>query len=102
MNAPFDRKTATPRADLHAWARERAALLRAGRIAEADAANIARALDDAGDEQYDKPEGALRVLLTHMLKWDHQPARRGAAGAGRIRSLGSASMPRGFCGGIRA
>ncbi|MFZ4407172.1 MAG: DUF29 domain-containing protein [Paracraurococcus sp.] len=81
MNAPFDRKSATPRADyrgdLHAWAREQAALLRAGRITEADAANIAEELDDVGSEQYDKLESALRVLLTHMLKWDHQPERRG-------------------------
>jgi len=81
MNAPFDRKSATLRADyrgdLHAWAREQAALLRAGRISEADAANIAEALDDVGSEQYDKLENALRVLLTLMLKWDHQPERRG-------------------------
>ncbi|TCZ65591.1 DUF29 domain-containing protein [Roseicella aquatilis] len=80
MNAPFDRKTAPApagyRDDLHAWAREQAALLRAGRLAELDAANIAEELDDVGSEQYDKLESALRVLLTQMLKWDHQPERR--------------------------
>jgi predicted nucleic acid-binding Zn-ribbon protein len=90
MNAPFDRKTATPRTDyrgdLHAWAREQAALLRAGRIAEADAANIAEELDDVGDEQYDKLESALRVLLTHILKWDHQPERRGRSWEATIRT----------------
>ena len=63
--------------DLHAWAREQAALLRAGRLGEVDAANIAEELDDVGNEQYDKLESALRVLLAHMLKWDHQPERRG-------------------------
>ena len=26
-----------------------------------------------GRNEYDKLESALRVLLTHMLKWDHQP-----------------------------
>ena len=90
MNAPFDRKCATPRADyrgdLHAWAREQAALLRAGRISEADAANIAEELDDVGSEQYDKLESALRVLLTHMLKWDHQPERRGRSWEATIRT----------------
>lgn len=91
MDAPVETDTpTTPRADyrrdLHAWAREQAALLRAGRIAEADAANIAEELDDVGNEQYDKLESALRVLLTHMLKWDHQPERRGRSWEATIRT----------------
>ena len=90
MNAPSDTKSATPsadyRGDLHAWAREQAALLRAGRITEADAANIAEELDDVGNEQYDKLESALRVLLTHLLKWDHQPERRGRSWEATIRT----------------
>lgn len=104
MNAPFGRgkdggfaevqapaptqAPTEPRAsytgDLHAWAREQAALLRAGRISEADALNIAEELDDVGNEQYDKLESALRVLLMHMLKWDHQPERRGRSWANSI------------------
>jgi hypothetical protein len=62
--------------DLYGWAVEQAALLRAGRIAEADALNIAEELDDVGNEQYDKLESALRVILLHLLKWNHQPERR--------------------------
>jgi hypothetical protein len=62
--------------DLYSWAVEQAALLRAGRIAEADALNIAEELDDVGNEQYDKLESALRLILMHLLKWDHQPQRR--------------------------
>jgi hypothetical protein len=62
--------------DLYSWAIEQAALLRAGRIAEADALNIAEELDDVGNEQYEKLESALRVILLHLLKWDHQPERR--------------------------
>jgi hypothetical protein len=62
--------------DLYGWATEQAALLRAGRIAEADARNIAEELDDVGSEQYDKLESALRLILLHLLKWDHQPERR--------------------------
>jgi hypothetical protein len=50
--------------------------LRAGRIGEADALNIAEELDDVGNEQYDKLESALRVILVHLLKWDHQSQRR--------------------------
>src|SRR3954454_10249642 len=62
--------------DLYGWAVEQAALLRAGRLAEADASHIAEELDDVGNEQFDKLESALRVILLHLLKWDHQPDRR--------------------------
>ncbi|MFL4977233.1 MAG: DUF29 domain-containing protein [Xanthobacteraceae bacterium] len=62
--------------DLYSWAVEQAALLRAGRIAEADVLNIAEEIDDVGNEQYDKLESALRIILLHLLKWDHQPERR--------------------------
>jgi hypothetical protein len=62
--------------DLYSWAVEQAALLRAGRIAEADALNIAEEIDDVGNEQYDKLESALRIILLHLLKWDYQPERR--------------------------
>jgi hypothetical protein len=62
--------------DLYSWAVEQAALLRNGRVAEADALNIAEELDDVGNEQYGKLERALRVILVHLLKWDHQPERR--------------------------
>jgi hypothetical protein len=62
--------------DLYSWAVEQAALLRAGRISEADALNIAEEIDDVGNEQYDKVESALRVVLLHLLKWDHQAERR--------------------------
>ncbi|TMJ27740.1 MAG: DUF29 domain-containing protein [Alphaproteobacteria bacterium] len=62
--------------DLYSWAREQAALLRAGRVSEADALNIAEELDDVGHEQYDKLQSALRIILLHLLKWDHQPKRR--------------------------
>jgi hypothetical protein len=70
--------------DLYTWAVEQAALLRAGKIAEADARNIAEELDDVGNEQYDKLESALRLILLHLLKWDHQPERRSRSWYGSI------------------
>ena len=70
--------------DLYSWAVEQAALLRAGKIAEADALNIAEELDDVGNEQYDKLENALQVILLHLLKWDHQPERRSRSWYGSI------------------
>jgi hypothetical protein len=67
---------ATKQADLYSWARRQAELLRAGRLSDIDSVGIAEEIDDVGDEQYDKLESALRVLMLHMLKWDHQPDRR--------------------------
>ncbi len=63
-------------ADLYSWALRQAELLRAGRLAEIDPVAIAEEIDDVGEEQYDKLESALRVLMLHLLKWDCQPDMR--------------------------
>jgi hypothetical protein len=76
-SAPADaRDGARYERDLYSWAVEQAALLRAGRLAEVDALNLAEEIDDVGNEQYDKLESALRLILLHLLKWDRQPERR--------------------------
>jgi len=62
--------------DVYAWSLEQACLLRAGRFSEIDAENIAEEILDVGKAEYRILESALRVLLTHMLKWDHQQQRR--------------------------
>ena len=62
--------------DLYAWSQEQARLLKAGRLDEVDAENVAEEILDVGRNEYDKLESALRVLLTHMLKWDYQPEKR--------------------------
>jgi hypothetical protein len=62
--------------DLYAWVQEQIRLLKAGRLAEIDAENLAEEISDVGSNEYDKLESALRVLLMHMLKWDHQPKKR--------------------------
>lgn len=62
--------------DLAAWAFHQGMLLRAGQWHRLDAVLIAEELEDMGHEQYDKLESALRLILMHMLKWDHQPERR--------------------------
>jgi Domain of unknown function DUF29 len=70
------KRPAAKGADLYSWARRQAELLRAGRLSEIDAAAIAEEIDDVGEEQYDKLESAFRVLMLHLLKWDHQPSMR--------------------------
>ena len=62
--------------DIHAWAHEQIELLKAGRVAEIDALNIAEELSDVAGREYDKLQSALAIILLHMLKWDHQPERR--------------------------
>ena len=62
--------------DRYGWIEDQIALLKAGRLSEIDATNIAEELSDVGNEQYDKLESAIRVVLLHLLKWDHQPGHR--------------------------
>jgi hypothetical protein len=62
--------------DLYTWVQEQVALLRAGRLDEIDAENIAEELSDVSSSQYDKLWSALRVLVMHMLRWDQQPEFR--------------------------
>src|SRR5271166_806537 len=70
------RTPAAKEADLYSWAVRQAALLRAGRLSEIDPVAIAEEIDDVGEEQYDKLESELRVLMLHLLKWGHQPEKR--------------------------
>ncbi len=72
-------------ADLYSWARRQAELLRAGKLSEIDPAAIAEEIDDVGEEQYYWLESALRVLMLHLLKWDHQPDMRSRSWAITIR-----------------
>jgi hypothetical protein len=62
--------------DLYSWSLEQARLLREGQWARIDRENVAEEIESLGREQFNKLESALRVLLIHMLKWDHQPNRR--------------------------
>jgi hypothetical protein len=62
--------------DLYAWSLEQARLLKEGRLNEIDAENIAEEILDVGRTEYRVLESALRVLLTHIIKWDYQPERR--------------------------
>ena len=63
--------------DFYAWANEQAALLRAGRLTEADIENIAEEIDSIGRGEKGEVINRLAVLLSHLLKWQFQPAFRG-------------------------
>jgi hypothetical protein len=72
------------RGDLFGWVQDQIALLNAGKFSEIDAVNIADELGDVGNEQYDKLESAVRVIIFHFLKWDHQSERRSRSWVGSI------------------
>jgi predicted nucleic acid-binding Zn-ribbon protein len=62
--------------DFFAWANEQAALLRAGRLSEADVENIAEEIESMGRSEKRELTSRLKVLLTHLLKWQCQPGLR--------------------------
>jgi len=70
LQADYDR-------DFYSWSMEQARHLRAGWWNALDRENLAEEIESLGREQFNKLESALRVLMLHMLKWDHQPDRRG-------------------------
>ena len=65
--------------DFYAWANEQAALLRAGALAAADIEHIAEEIESMGKTEKRELVSRLGVLLLHLLKWQYQPARRGAS-----------------------
>ncbi len=62
--------------DFYSWLMEQARLVREGRWDAVDRENLAEEIESLGREQFNKLESALRVLLLHILKWDHQAERR--------------------------
>jgi hypothetical protein len=62
--------------DFYSWLMEQAQFVREGRWSALDRENLAEEIESLGREQFNKLESALRVLLLHILKWDHQPGKR--------------------------
>ena len=71
--------------DFYSWSLDQARLIRAGRLTAIDRENVAEEIESLGREQFNKLESAIRVLLVHMLKWDHQPTRRSRSWAASIK-----------------
>jgi hypothetical protein len=65
--------------DFFAWSQEQAELLRTGRADEADLAVIADEIESMGKSQRRAIVSRLAILILHLLKWERQPALRGAS-----------------------
>jgi Domain of unknown function DUF29 len=62
--------------DFYGWTQEQARLLREGTFAELDVANVVEEIETLGRNEQRELVSGLRVLLLHLLQWQHQPARR--------------------------
>jgi len=72
--------------DFYTWTQEQGARLRAGDLDGLDLDNLAEEIESLGKSQFASLASALRIVLLHMLKFDHQPARRSRSWAISIAS----------------
>lgn len=82
-------RTPTAAANLYetdetAWLDATAELLRQGRLAEVDAGTLAEYLTDMALRDRREVVSRLVILLTHVLKWTHQPGKRSRSWRGTI------------------
>ena len=62
--------------DFYAWTQAQAEAIRAGAWGAVDRAHLAEEVEDVGKSERRALVSHLRVLLTHLLKWEVQPERR--------------------------
>ncbi|EIZ83997.1 hypothetical protein WYO_3326 [Methylobacterium sp. GXF4] len=62
--------------DFYTWTREQGARLRARDFGGLDLDNLAEEIESLGRSEFNSLVSAWRLILLHMLKWDHQPDRR--------------------------
>lgn len=61
--------------DFYTWTQEQGARLRAGQLDGLDLENLAEEIESLGRSQFDSLVSAWRIVMLHMLKFDHQPSR---------------------------
>ncbi len=71
--------------DVVAWANEQAEYIRTGRFDLLDREHIADEIEDVGKSEQRELANRMAVLLAHLLKWRHQPERRGSSWSATIR-----------------
>jgi hypothetical protein len=62
--------------DFYQWTQEQAALLREGKVKALDLENLAEEVESLGARDHRELRRRLQRLITHLLKWQYQPARR--------------------------
>lgn len=72
-------------ADAIAWAEQQVWLLRSGHWSQLDIDNLAEEIEDVGKSEKRELLSRFGVLIAHLLKWTHQPERRGRSWRTTIR-----------------
>ena len=72
--------------DETAWLEAMAALAREHRPADMDFPHLGEYLTDMAKRDRREVVSRLIVLMTHLLKWDHQPEKRAGSWRGTIRA----------------
>jgi len=62
--------------DFYGWTQHQAGLIRSGKLAELDLANILEEIETMGRSEKRELVNRLAVLLAHLLKWQFQSERR--------------------------
>jgi hypothetical protein len=70
--------------DFADWIATTAELLRAKNFAAVDWENLLEEIDAMGRRERKSLKSNLRILLIHLLKWQHQPAQRSGSWRGSI------------------
>jgi Domain of unknown function DUF29 len=72
--------------DIVAWANEQAWLVRNKKFDLLDLEHIAEEIEDVGKSEQRELASRMAVLLSHLLKWQYQPARQGASWQATIKT----------------
>ena len=72
-------------ADFYAWTQEQATLLRNQQWSQLDAQNLIEEIESLGKQQRQELRNRFSVLLSHLLKWEHQPQRRSRSWLATLR-----------------
>ena len=70
--------------DYAAWLGHQVDLMKAGRWAELDSAQLIDEVEDLGKSEFSAFVSAIEIVLVHMLKWEFQPERRTRSWAASI------------------
>ena len=71
-------------ADETAWLDAMSELIRQGRLDQLDYAHLAEYLEDMARRDRREVKSRMLVLITHLLKWTHQPRKRSRSWRGTI------------------
>ncbi|MDP2785006.1 MAG: DUF29 domain-containing protein [Sulfurimicrobium sp.] len=63
--------------DFYLWTQQQANALKAGNLADVDMQHLAEEIESMGSSEKRELGNRLSVLIAHLLKWQHQPVRRG-------------------------